>query len=600
MNREATLSDALSDVDVAIAARDYDHAIALTNELLVAYPDAIGLWRAKARAYEAAGQMLSAAESFGRVLDFLPSDHVAMSALAQALSTGGNANEARVWARQALDYLPADREPVLQRIASSVPENLQTVGTSDAIAYTPDKSSQLLKTALAQTHAGLLGRGVSLLQQVVARQPDRIDAKVALAHALWKNNARIAASDISTSILDEQPDCLNAHLILLQFWHAACVPQQEKYHFDAIERFDPDHRVSAQLLGPQSPLPVIDVPAMRPLALMPATKPAEEDAQSRADWVDNLVAAASSAPKPLERMDRAGMADEGKPLARSTTGPSSNGTTEADDAGNTGQANDEMEMGNDSSDIDIDIESITRLEWMPDEATEDIKDGFDLSWLSMTPADGSGGFVPSRLTRATPDAKDGVPEQIEALEWQGGSGDSTSDVASETEAKNTEDKPDLAQQADVEVEQQSVSERDVVLSDSANDDPGMTGQIVEAALVEPAVEKETPASAPTEMPGAELASPSGPVLVTNNLNDLMDEAQRALSESRLTDAATFFKKIIPLLRGRPLDALIAELLSATKAHPSKAMFDVLGLAYARKRDLPAALEAYRTAMAFDE
>ena len=531
MNSESTLSDALSEVDIALAARNHDRAIALANELLATNLDAAGVWRARARAFESANRPVLAAEAHGRVLDFLPADRNAVAALARMLDAAGNANEARIWARQALDYKPLDLD--LQRIASSPGE-----------PYKPDAVAMSLRAALAQTQVGLLDRGIAGLKHVASQRPDRADVKVALAHALWKSGWRVATAELCQSILDEQPDCLDAHVILLQLWRHMAAPQQEQFHVQAIERIDPDHRLTAELLGDQTPLAVQDVPATRATANDPVIT-TQEDEQSREDWVDRLVAAASSAPAPLDKIVPAvaSPAPELTPTA----------SNELNELNEDGDGND-VDIDIDTSDA-IDVDALRPLEWSAaNDYVEDDIDGFDVPWLPSTsrssPVVAPSGFVPSKPASVTPDPKDGVPDRIDPLEWR------------ELEADQTDQTEETRRQGDKEdATQSSVSSVPSVLSKPAK------------------VAKPEPKSLP----------------------DQLADASAALNSGRMDDAFVLYKKAIAALRGKKLDPVITDLEAAVRVEPeSKKLLDLLGLAYARKGDHEMALAAYQRAMKLEE
>ncbi len=544
MNSESTLSNALSEVDIALAARNHDRAIALANELLATNLDAAGVWRARARAFESANRPLLAAEAHGRVLDFLPADRNAVAALARMLDAAGNTNEARIWARQALDYKPLDLD--LQRIASSPGE-----------PYKPDAVAMSLRAALAQTQVGLLDRGIAGLKHVASQRPDRADVKVALAHALWKSGWRVATAELCQSILDEQPDCLDAHVILLQLWRHMAAPQQEQFHVQAIERIDPDHRLTAELLGEQTPLAVQDVPATRATGNDPVIS-AQEDEQSREDWVDRLVAAASSAPAPLDK------------IVPAFASPAPELTTTASNEFNDNE-DDDQDADGDDVDIDtsdaIDMDALRPLEWSAaNDYVENDKDGFDLPWLPSTsrssPAVAPGGFVPSRPASVTPDPKDGVPERIDPLEW------------SELEADQTEqtgETGETGRQGDKEAATQS------------------SGSSVSS------VSPVSPVSPPPTKP-AKIAKPE-----PKPLPDQLADANAALNSGRMDEAFALYKKAIAALRGKKLDPVITDLEAAVRVEPeSKKLLDLLGLAYARKGDHEMALAAYQRAMKLEE
>lgn len=511
MTSESTLGDALSEVEAAIAAGDHDRAIALTDDLLQSYPDAIGVWRARAEAFDASGRPFQASEAYQRVLDIAPADVNAMRRLALALSASGKGAEAKLVARQALDYEPGD-EALLRIVASP--------GAEDA--EWPDVGADL-REGLSDARAGLLDRGIARLHGVVAQCPDRADALVALAHALWEAGLRVAAAEACQCILDIQPDCLNAHALLLTLWRQIGPPGLEQAYLNAVERLDPDHRHVKALLGDDSPLEVVSVPAVR----QPSAHPAEAEALDRADWVDDLVAAASSAPKPLERIAQPVLPDDvAHPLDRDDAliAAASSGEFAAAVAG------DDVVHLDDAAGADDDVipvESLIPLEW---EEAEDMSGEGDEAasvWLTDVADAEPSGFVPTRSQSTTPDASaHGAPPEWEANE-------------AALPAWVAEPKPHAPKR--------SVS--------------------------------STPSAGPTA-------------------TSRTAAAREAISQGRWQEAVSLYEKAIALGRGRALDEIIADLEALRAAQPlTRAAHELLGMAYARKGDMDAALEAYHRAMA---
>jgi tetratricopeptide (TPR) repeat protein len=522
VNSESTFNDALSEVQDAITAADYDRAIALTDDLLVSYPDALSVWRMRASAFSASGRPFQAAEAYARVLDIVPVDVDAMSNMAMALSASGQHAEAKLAARQALDYEP-ENAALLRIVALPGVEE----------ANFPDVGAHL-REGLGDVRAGLLDRGIARLSYAAAQRPDRVDVQVALAHALWQAGARVAAAEVCQSILDAQPDCLNAHALLLALWKSIGPSGLELPHLNAIARLDPDHRHVKALLGDASPLDVQDVPAVRPPGFQPPDEEAADRADWRADWVDDLVAAASSAPRPLER--------HAPPFAA----PDASHPLEGDDILIAAASQDavEEEVGGDVVHLDdvqaTPAESLIPLEWEESEELLEappVEEGASPVWLSEDSGAEPEGFAPARPQRPMPDAADGVPAYIEPLEWE------AEERLAGQPAETVEPKPPTAK---------SASLRPVVGAAA-----GLTTAAARAAA-----------------------------------------AREAVSQSRWQEAVTLYEKAIVASRGKALDAVIADLEAVRAAQPSaRAVHELLGMAYARKGDVAAALDAYHRAMA---
>jgi tetratricopeptide (TPR) repeat protein len=381
MNSESTLSDALTEIDVALAASDNERAAGLASELLLAYPNAVGVLRQRARALAASGRSLQAAEVHRRVLEILPADGDAMAGLAHTLHAAGQTAEAREAAQWALDYLPGD-------------ERLKQLAAGDGLPFQPDEASMQLRKSLAQSHVGLLDHGIAGLRSVVRRSPDRADAKIALMQALWRHGSRIGAAEQAQTLLDDYPNCLNAHVLLLELWRDAGAGDMERVHQTAIEQVDPDHRVMRGILGTQSPLPAQDVPARPALPTEPAI--IDEDPLAREDWVDNLLAESRAAPKPLE------VREPDSVTASDATG---------DPAEDVAQRADEDDF----------VSSLLPLEWSAasDLSEAPAQDDFIVPWIDGNVKEE---WAPARPRNAVPDPRDGVPEELPPLEWEAESG----------------------------------------------------------------------------------------------------------------------------------------------------------------------------------
>jgi tetratricopeptide (TPR) repeat protein len=200
-----TLDAALSEVSEWVAAHQLEQAIQRCNELLAAYPVAVRVIRARAQALEADGQAAQATDDYRRVLEILPTDEASLLGLARCLAATDQHSEAATLARQALDYAPQNAEA------------LQIAG-DELAGKQPDgkiaRSRDLLK-------GGISGRAITLMRRMNEAEPDRTDVQVLLAEMLWRNGIRISSAELCQAILDDQPDCLNAHVILSAIWAQA-------------------------------------------------------------------------------------------------------------------------------------------------------------------------------------------------------------------------------------------------------------------------------------------------------------------------------------------------------------------------------------------
>lgn len=535
MSSESTLSDALSQVDLALTAGHPDRAMALTDELLVAYPDALGVWRARARAFRAAGCPRQAAEAYARVLDIVPADADAMLNWALSLSAAGQHREAGLAARQVLDYEPKN-DALLHILADAEDDGAEILPTGDVGAQ--------LREAQNKLAIGLSDQGIVQLQHLAAQRPDRMDIRVALAHALWQGGAKVAAAEVCQSILDAQPDCLNAHALLLALWRQIGARELEAPHLHALDRLDPDHRYVKRLLGDDSPLEVRDVPAAGLPGPVEPVAASEEDEVDRADWVDDLVAAASSAPKPLERGSAGPVAEslesDDIAVAAQAEAQGSPDRSVNDDAVHL----DDVAAAEESPEA---TESILPLEW---EAPEELREAsveaqfVAPEWLLGESGATMGGFVPTKPMTVVPDAKDGVPEYVEPLRWEAGTSPGGEEAA----------------QAGL----------------------ALSG-------------KGRAAAAPR--PSAAMSRPEGLPSVPVKVADRVAAAREAVQRGRWADARILYERAIVAGNRKVLQDIIADLEAILAVQPTEpGAHELLGMAHMRRGDVQSALEAYHRAL----
>jgi hypothetical protein len=104
----------------------------------------------------------------------------------------------------------------------------------------------------------MLPQAISEFRQVVADQPDRLDAQVALAEALWRDEQEEEALEVCRAILanPQHPDVLKANLILGYIELASGNPSGEQYWRNALT-IDPYQSMARMLF---ESLPPVDVP----------------------------------------------------------------------------------------------------------------------------------------------------------------------------------------------------------------------------------------------------------------------------------------------------------------------------------------------------
>ncbi|MFN3705355.1 MAG: tetratricopeptide repeat protein [Thermoflexales bacterium] len=261
---EQTFEQALRAADALLCAEKTDDALKILSELASAYPDAVRVWELLARAHELRRDYAAAVEAYECVLSAVPDRLPALIAIAQNLVALGRGAEARWYAQQALDYDPAN----------SVMRDIANERNADQV----DEKRALFRQALARIKLGMTHRALRVLQAALGDEvEDRVDMRLTLARFWLQQGCRVAAADACMKVLDQNPDCLIAHAMLVTVWRAAGAANLERLHLTCLERLDPDHRLTNELMAELSPVPIADVPARPPVVKLPPAPALPED-----------------------------------------------------------------------------------------------------------------------------------------------------------------------------------------------------------------------------------------------------------------------------------------------------------------------------------
>lgn len=300
MSTEGTLQAALFEALDAIRANYPEQAVSMCNELLTAYPYAVRVLRVRAQAYDGMQDWQHASEDYTRVLDTVPTDGNSIVSLAKSMHALGRTGEAQLIARQALDYIPNSED------ALALAQNVED-GDPNALK-SPVPGRVLLMRQ--QFDFGRIDKALESLRKFAAERPHRIDARVVLAELLWRSGARISAAELCQAILDELPDCLPAHALLVLIWQKVGALRISESHLRTLDQLDPDHRETREWLGELSPVTTIHVPAKPDSVVSRFETDDDRNASSAAnqaeheDYLNDLIANAGPiAPDSLDNND---------------------------------------------------------------------------------------------------------------------------------------------------------------------------------------------------------------------------------------------------------------------------------------------------------
>jgi len=291
-----------------LESNDLDRAIGLAQHILSQYPDNLEAYRILGEAYLANRQLDRAQESFERVLRSDPENIPAHVGLGITSERQGQLARAITEFEQALEIKPDMTELRSQLL------RLYAEGWGSEHAQL-----RLSRAGLARLYAKghMLPQAIAEFRQVVADQPSRFDAMVALAETLWRDGQEEEAIALCRDILAVRPESLKANLLLGYLLLSSGNPDGER-HWAAATRMDPYQSVARALFEtlPQQPTeePVIEewdeaawrsrraaeeqeqVPATRPMeAITPIGTPAAAGALG---GVGALGAAALAQPPP--------------------------------------------------------------------------------------------------------------------------------------------------------------------------------------------------------------------------------------------------------------------------------------------------------------
>ncbi|HEC33856.1 MAG TPA: tetratricopeptide repeat protein, partial [Chloroflexi bacterium] len=241
---EISLQEYMQEIDEAIERGHYEEALAHGRHVLQHYPKHLATYRLLGKAMLEAGQDSLAEDMFRRVLSGDPEDFVARVGMSIICDRQGDLQRA-IWHIERAFELSPNNEAIqgeLRRLRAR----------RDGVE--PSRA-ELTRGGLARLYmrGNLLPRAIEEFRAILAEEPGRVDLRVALAEALWRNEQRVQAEEVCLQVLDELPYCLKANLILGEIWARSGRDEGWTY-LQRAEALDPENRGAAELLGDASPL----------------------------------------------------------------------------------------------------------------------------------------------------------------------------------------------------------------------------------------------------------------------------------------------------------------------------------------------------------
>jgi tetratricopeptide (TPR) repeat protein len=255
-----------------LEANKVEQAIGVAQHILEHFPESLEAHRILGEAYLAGRQFEQAEAAFARVLRADPEDIPAHVGLGITFERQGK-----------LDHAVAEFEQALE-VRPDMPElRSQLLRLYTDIWGSEGATLRLSRPGLARLYAKghMLPQAIQEYRSVIEEQPERFDARVGLAEALWRNQQEQQAAEVCSEILALRPDVLKANLLLGYIKLASGDPDGEPFWRQA-QRLDPYQHVARSLFEtlPDLPAPNVQIPAWDEARW--AERRAREEAERRA------------------------------------------------------------------------------------------------------------------------------------------------------------------------------------------------------------------------------------------------------------------------------------------------------------------------------
>ena len=308
MSLQATYDQARSYLE----ANQVEQAIGVAQHILKHFPENLEAHRILGEAYLAGRQFDHADDAFSRVLRADPENIPAHVGLGITFERQAKLDRAVAEFEQALEVRP------------DMPElRGQLLRLYTDLWGAEGATLRLSRPGLARLYAKghMLAQAIQEFRSVVEEHPDRFDAWVGLAEALWRDGQEEESAEVCALVLGQRPDVLKANL-LLGFIRLASSDKSGEPYWRLAQQLDPYQQVARSLFDalpdiapPDLDLPTWDEaawlgqqareveqhraaqqppPAVAPVAT-PAASPAEED--SWLDEAEHVTAAPVSTPR---------------------------------------------------------------------------------------------------------------------------------------------------------------------------------------------------------------------------------------------------------------------------------------------------------------
>ena len=255
-----------------LEANKVEQAIGVAQHILEHFPESLEAHRILGEAYLAGRQFEQAEAAFARVLRADPEDIPAHVGLGITYERQGKLDNAVAEFEQALEV-----RPDMPELRSQLLRLYTDIWGSEGATL------RLSRPGLARLYAKghMLPQAIQEYRGVIEEMPERFDARVGLAEALWRNQQEQQAAEVCSEILALRPEVLKANLLLGYIKLASGDPEGEVFWRQA-QQLDPYQQTARSLFEtlPELPAPDVQIPAWDEAAW--AERRAREEAERRA------------------------------------------------------------------------------------------------------------------------------------------------------------------------------------------------------------------------------------------------------------------------------------------------------------------------------
>ncbi|MFP4346386.1 MAG: tetratricopeptide repeat protein, partial [Anaerolineales bacterium] len=239
---EVTLSAYQDQIDYMVEEARYLEAFAHLRHILKQYPRYVDAYYLLGKMMLEAALPNLAIDMFRRVLNAQPEHLLARIGLGLAHEHLGNSKAALWNLERAFELDPGNEE-----LAGELRRLYAQQG-----GVMPDHLS-LTRAGLARLYlrGDLYGRAAEEFQAMLEKEPLRVDLRVALAEAYWRDDQIVQAADVCQQTLTDFPYSLKANLLLGTLWLKSGQEEGERYLQRARE-IDPQNDLATQLFGSAS------------------------------------------------------------------------------------------------------------------------------------------------------------------------------------------------------------------------------------------------------------------------------------------------------------------------------------------------------------